>query len=47
MIAVLVGFCFHAQVEAWWIGVGSIEQPIFFMLLGQGLGSDELQMVNY
>ncbi|MBK9284680.1 MAG: O-antigen ligase family protein [Sphingobacteriaceae bacterium] len=33
LIAVLVGLCFHAQVEAWWVGVGSIELPIFYFLL--------------
>ncbi len=37
MIAVLLAYSFNAQIEAWWVGVGSIQLPLFFMLLGQGI----------
>lgn len=40
LFAVLIGFCFHAQVEAWWVGVGSFGLPLFFMILGQGVKKD-------
>ena len=36
MIAVFAAFTFHAQIEAWWVGVGSIEMPLFFLVLGVG-----------
>lgn len=37
LIALIAAFCFHAQIEAWWVGVGSIELPMFFMILGLGV----------
>ena len=37
ILAVMIGYCFHAQIEAWWVGVGSIQLPLFFMILGQGV----------
>jgi hypothetical protein len=41
LIGVLVAFCFHAQVEAWWVGVGSIELPIFYTIMGNAVGSSK------
>ncbi len=39
MIAsVILALAFHAQIEAWWVGVGSIELPLFFMVFGIGIG---------
>ena len=37
LIALIAALCFHAQIEAWWVGVGSIELPLFFMILGLGV----------
>lgn len=34
LIASLVAFLLHAQFEAWWVGVGSIQLPLFFIFLG-------------
>ncbi len=30
----IIAFILHAQFEAWWVGVGSIELPLFFMCFG-------------
>ncbi|MHB1688319.1 MAG: hypothetical protein ACYCVH_13220 [Ignavibacteriaceae bacterium] len=30
----LLAFIFHAQFEAWWVGVGSEMLPLFFVCLG-------------
>lgn len=38
MIAVLVGLCFDAQFEAWWLGAGSWQFLLFFMLFGFAVG---------
>lgn len=38
MISAIVALCFHAQIEAWWIGVGSIQLPLFFMFCGNAIG---------
>ena len=32
-IAVLVALSFHAQIEAWWVGVGSVQLPILYMVM--------------
>lgn len=37
MIAIILAFTVNAQIEAWWVGVGSIQLPLFFMVLGQGI----------
>ncbi len=33
VIAVLVALSFHAQIEAWWVGVGSVQLPILYMVM--------------
>ena len=38
LISVIIAFCFHAQIEAWWVGVGSIELPLFYFLIGGNNG---------
>lgn len=30
----LFAFLLHAQFEAWWVGVGSVQLPLFFLYLG-------------
>ena len=37
MIAVLVGFSFHAQIEGWWPGSGSSPFLFFFQMLGNAI----------
>jgi hypothetical protein len=32
--AALAAFLLHAQFEAWWVGVGSVQLPLFFIFLG-------------
>ena len=27
-------FLLHSQFEAWWVGVGSVQLPLFFVYLG-------------
>lgn len=39
MIAVLVGLCFDAQVEAWWLGAGSWQFLLFFVIVGSAIGT--------
>lgn len=34
LTAALAAFILHAQFEAWWIGVGSVQLPLFFVFLG-------------
>jgi hypothetical protein len=34
LTAALAAFLLHAQFEAWWIGVGSVQLPLFFVYLG-------------
>ena len=38
LLSVIVAFCSHAQFEAWWVGVGSVQLPLFFMVIGLGFG---------
>lgn len=38
LLSVIAALCFHAQFEAWWVGIGSIQLPIFFMICGNALG---------
>ncbi|QQS35717.1 MAG: O-antigen ligase family protein [Ignavibacteriales bacterium] len=40
-IAVLAALIFHAQIEGWWVGVGSVQLPEFFLML-----SVECSMLN-
>lgn len=40
LIASITAFILHAQFEAWWVGVGSVQLPLFFIYIGlfvQGL----------
>lgn len=32
-LSFLIGYFIHAQFEAWWVGVGSIQLPFYYMLL--------------
>jgi O-antigen ligase len=34
LIASLSAFILHAQFEAWWVGVGSVQLPLFFIYVG-------------
>jgi hypothetical protein len=34
MICVLFGMCLHAQFEGWWLGVGSVQFPLFMGIAG-------------
>ena len=34
MICVLLGMCLHAQLEGWWLGIGSVQFPLFFGIAG-------------
>jgi len=38
LISVIVALILHAQFEAWWVGVGSVQLPLFFLILGSALG---------
>ena len=34
LTAALAAFFLHAQFEAWWVGVGSVQLPLFFIYIG-------------
>lgn len=34
ILSALFAFILHAQFEAWWVGVGSVQLPLFFIYLG-------------
>jgi hypothetical protein len=34
LIASLAAFLLHSQFEAWWVGVGSVQLPLFFIYIG-------------
>jgi O-antigen ligase len=34
LTAALAAFILHSQFEAWWVGVGSVQLPLFFIYLG-------------
>ena len=34
LTAALAAFILHAQFEAWWVGVGSVQLPLFFIYIG-------------
>ena len=34
LISAFVAFLIHSQLEAWWVGVGSVELPLFFICMG-------------
>jgi O-antigen ligase len=34
LLAAIYAFLLHSQFEAWWIGVGSVQMPLFFMYFG-------------
>jgi cell division protein FtsW (lipid II flippase) len=38
MICVLLGMCLHAQFEGWWLGVGSVQFPLFMAVAGIAVG---------
>ncbi len=37
LIAVLVGLCFNAQIEGWWLGAGSWQFLLFFTIIGYSI----------
>jgi cell division protein FtsW (lipid II flippase) len=41
MICVLLGMCVHAQFEGWWVGVGSVQFPLFMGIAGIAVGRFE------
>lgn len=34
ILSAIIAFIVHAQFEAWWVGVGSVQLPLFFLYLG-------------
>jgi cell division protein FtsW (lipid II flippase) len=38
IICVLFGMCLHAQLEGWWLGVGSVQFPLFMGVAGVTIG---------
>jgi len=34
LTAALTAFILHAQFEAWWVGVGSVQLPLFLLYIG-------------
>ena len=38
MVCVLVGMCVHAQFEGWWLGIGSVQFPLFMGVAGVAIG---------
>jgi cell division protein FtsW (lipid II flippase) len=38
MVCLLIGMSLHAQLEGWWLGVGSVQFPIFMALAGITIG---------
>jgi len=38
MICVLLGMCVHAQFEGWWLGIGSVQFPLFMGVAGAAIG---------
>ena len=34
LTATIAALLLHAQFEAWWVGVGSVQLPIFFIYFG-------------
>ncbi|MDR3668317.1 MAG: hypothetical protein P4L35_15855 [Ignavibacteriaceae bacterium] len=39
LICVLFGMCLHAQLEGWWLGVGSVQLPLFMGVAGVIIGN--------
>jgi hypothetical protein len=42
MICVLFGMCMHAQLEGWWLGVGSVQLPLFMGTAGIVIGKNRI-----
>ena len=38
MICILIGMTLHAQLEGWWLGVGSVQFPLFMGIAGVIIG---------
>jgi hypothetical protein len=38
IICVLLGMCLHAQLEGWWLGIGSVQFPLFMGVVGIAVG---------
>jgi hypothetical protein len=38
MICIIFGMCLHAQLEGWWLGVGSVQFPFFMGVAGIMIG---------
>lgn len=37
LLAIFIGYSFHAQIEGWWLGIGSVFFPLFFIICGQSI----------
>lgn len=42
LTAALAAFLVHSQFEAWWVGVGSVQLPLFFVYLGLSFSKSTL-----
>ena len=40
LTAALAALLLHAQFEAWWVGVGSVQLPLFFVYIGMMLATE-------
>jgi len=43
LLSSLAAFILHAQFEAWWVGVGSVQLPLFFVYVGLIVQSSTVQ----
>ena len=41
--AALAAFLLHSQFEAWWVGVGSVQLPLFFIYIGLLTGYQQVK----
>ena len=41
--AALAAFLLHSQFEAWWVGVGSVQLPLFFIYTGLLTGYQQIK----
>lgn len=47
IVCVLIGMCLHAQLEGWWLGVGSVQFPLFMSVMGTVLGKIQIDAKSY
>jgi cell division protein FtsW (lipid II flippase) len=46
IICVLFGMCIHAQLEGWWLGVGSVQFPLFMGVVGIIIGKMRTDVID-